>query len=76
MVMAALLQYNGRPLTARRIAVFTGALLKNVKGNGAALFGDDLILDGLDISQYQLFNTQDAGKGDGKYGVSGHEMQL
>ena len=52
MVMAALLQYNGRPLTARRISVFTGALLKNVKGNGAALFGDDLILDGLDIPQY------------------------
>lgn len=76
MVMAALLQYNGRPLTARRISVFTGAFLNNVKGNGAALFGDDLILGGLDIPQYQLFNTQDAGKGDRKHGVSGHEMQL
>ena len=76
MVMAALLQYNGRPLTARRISVFTDPLLNNVKGNGAALFGDDLILGGLDISQYQLFNAQDTGKGDGKHGVSGHEMQL
>jgi len=23
-----------------------------------------------------FFNAQDAGKGDGKHGVSGHEMQL
>lgn len=52
------------------------ALLNNVKGNGAALFGDELILGGLDAPQYQLFNAQDAGKRNGKHGVSGHEMQL
>ena len=39
-------------------------------------FGDDLILGGLDIPQYQLFDAQDAGKGDGKRSVSGYEMQL
>lgn len=57
-------------------SLFLRVHLKNVKGNGAALFGDELILGGLDISQYQLFDAQDAGKGDGKHGVPGHEMQL
>lgn len=56
--------------------LFVSTLLKYVNRDGVAFFGTDLVLDGLDVREHQLFDAQNAAKRNRKHRTSGYEMQL